>query len=270
MIYHKGNVHGIVCIHGGGYFTGNKLQYPSFLANYSKNYLIASINYRLIHKDNNIYIGDILSDIQNALLKILEISNANNINIKGFVLIGHSAGGHIGLLYSCNYFNEKIKINACISLAGPADFTDDIGFSSMTMWGEDIKTKLNFFSWLGTRLANKHIELIQYNWTKQKNYYKFKRFIEVISPVMYVYPKAALPPILLVHGRHDNQVPYSNSVRLNNALDKTSIPHKLITLSGSSGDHMLGGKALHADMPILYSDQAWVKEAMEWMEKLLV
>jgi len=77
-------------------------------------------------------------------------------------------------------------------------------------------------------------------------------------------------PILLVHGRHDNQVPYSNAVRLNNALDKTSIPHKLITLSGNNGDHMLGGKVFMADMPILYTDQAWVTEAMEWMEQFLV
>ena len=123
MICHKENVHAIVYIHGGGYFTGNKSQYPSFLANYSEKYLIASIDYQLIQKDNKIHIGYFLYDIHSALLKILEISNANGINIKDFILIGHSAGGHIGLLYCCNYLdiNENIKIAACISLAGPTN-----------------------------------------------------------------------------------------------------------------------------------------------------
>ena len=137
MICSKKEVHAIVYIHGGGYFTGNKSQYPSFLASYSESHLVASVDYRLIQKDNTIHIGDILYDIHNALSKILEVSNANSINIKDFILIGHSAGGHIGLLYSCNYLdeNKNIKIAACISMAGPTDFTDDIGFSSMTMWG---------------------------------------------------------------------------------------------------------------------------------------
>jgi len=272
IVCRKKDVHAIVYIHGGGYFTGNKSQYPSFLASYSENHLFASVDYRLIQKDNDIQIGDIFSDIHNALLKIIEISKANGINIKDFILIGHSAGGHIGLLYGYKYFyqNKEIKIAACISLAGPTDFTDDIGLSSMTMWGDDIKTRLTFFSWIGTRLIGKSIELTQYNWTKQKNYSEYKKYIEDISPVMYVSKNAVLPPTLLVHGRRDNQVPYSNAIRLNNALDSTSIPHKLITLSGSNGDHMLGGKVLLADTPTLYTDQAWVMEAIEWIAGFLV
>jgi len=264
----KGNtVHAIVYIHGGAYFTGSKSRYPSFLADFTENNLVATIDYRIIDVENTISVKDILSDVNNALAKIIELSNVNGITIKDFILIGHSAGGHISLLYGYDYpqKNEKIKIAACISLAGPTDFTDDIGWSSMAMWGDDLKTRLEFFSWLGTRLTGHTIKLTQYNWTTQRNYPEYKQYIESISPVMYVYKTKMVPPTLLVHGRSDNQVPYSNSVRLKTALNGTSVPHKLITPTGGGNNHNLGGIVVSLDEPVLYTDQMWVNELKEWI-----
>ena len=271
MVCGKKDVHAIVYIHGGAFFTGDKSQYPSFLADYSENNLVAAINYRVINVDNDIHLGDILSDINNALEKITETANANGINIKDFILIGHSAGGHIVLLYGYKYFqkHETIKIAACISLSGPTDFTDGIGWSSMGMWGADLKTRLSFYSWLGTRLSCHKIELSQFNWTKQKNYSEFKKYIEDISPVMYVSKMRKVPPTLLVHGRNDNQVPYSNAVRLKTALDGTSAPHALITPTGSGSNHLLGGIAVSPDEPTWYVNQSWVDEAKKWLENYL-
>src|SRR5258708_6009171 len=39
-----------------------------------------------------------------------------------------------------------------------------------------------------------------------------------VSPLTYVRPN--LPPTIMVHGTSDNGVPYEQSVRLHNALDK--------------------------------------------------
>ena len=265
----KKDVHAIVYIHGGAYFKGNKSQYPSFLAGFSENNLIASINYRVITVDNAVRLDDILSDVNQALTKILKLSSENGINVKDFILIGHSAGGHIALLCGFDYFknDERIKIAACVSLAGPADFSDDIGWSSMAMWGSDLKERLGFFSWMGTRLTGNSIELTQPNWTKQKNYAKFKKHIEDISPVTYVSKMKKLPPTLLVHGRRDDQVPYSNAVRLKAALRDASVPHKLIT--PGVGDHLLGGQVISENEPVLYEDQSWVNDAMDWMKAYL-
>ena len=272
MACRKKDANAIVYIHGGAYFTGSKLQYPSFLADFSENNLIASMDYRVITVDNTIRLGDILSDVANALAKIIELSNENGITIKSFTLIGHSAGGHIGLLYGYKYFqnNENTKITACVSLAGPTDFSDDIGWSSMEMWGGSMKERLAFFSWMGSRLTGNTIELAQHNWTKQKNYPQFKKHIENISPVMYASQMKNLPPTLLVHGRGDNQVPYSNSVRLKATLNDTSVPHKLISLGGRCGDHLLGGKVISVDEPVLYENKIWVNEAKEWMGAYLL
>ena len=171
------NVHAIIYIHGGAYLTGNKRQYPSFLLDYAGNNIFATIDYRLLNTDNDVQISDILSDVDNALTKITEISSSHIITIKDFILVGHSAGGHIGLLYGYKYLqkNEKIKIVACVSLAGSTDFFDDLGWSSMSMWGKNIVSRLLFISQVGTKLTGHTIELTQRDWTKQKNYSKFKK-----------------------------------------------------------------------------------------------
>ena len=268
----KQEVHAIVYIHGGAYLFGTKAQYPMFLEDYAKDNIVATIDYRLIEKDNDIKMTDMLSDVHEALKKITELSGTYNVTIKDFILAGHSAGGHIALLYGYKHFqkNEELKIAACISLAGPTDFTDDLGWSKMTTWGGDLRSRLSFMSDMGTRLTGYEIELTQGFWTKQKNYSSFKEYITDISPVMYVNKMEKIPPTLLVHARADNQVPYSNAVRLNTALDNTSVPHQLITATGGADNHMLG-RAVFADTapPFLYEDQIWVAEAKKWIEKYL-
>ena len=262
-------VHCIVYIHGGAYLVGDKSEYPTFLAEYSKNNILAAVNYRLIDGNNYIHVGDILSDINNALMKIIEMSNENGVSIKDFILVGHSAGGHIALLYGYKNFNEEVKIAACISLAGPTDFSDDLGWSSMTMWGEDLETRLSFLSQVGSRLTGHVMELTQFDWTKQKDYSKFKKYVMEGSPISYVSKARGIPPTLLVHARSDNQVPYSNAVRLKTELDRASIPNKLITPTGNANSHMLGGVVYAANSPFIFENQAWVNEAREWMELYL-
>ena len=88
-----------------------------------------------------------------------------------------------------------------------------------------------------------------------------------ISPITYAENKHVnIPPTLLVHARRDNQVLYSNTVRLKTALDFTSMSHKLITPGGSANNHLLGGEIYSTIEPILYKNQIWVAEARNWME----
>jgi acetyl esterase/lipase len=253
----------IVYIHGGAFLVGNKLQYPSFLSNFSENTIISSIDYRLLNDNNDVHMADILSDINNALMKIIELA-ANDVVVKNFILIGHSAGGHIGLLYSYKYFSEKIKIAACISLAGPTDFTDDGGWSSMRMWGDNLQARLSFLSQMGSKLTGFPIGLTQADWTKQKNYSEFKKQIMDISPVTFV--SGRIPPTLIVHARSDDQVPYSNAVRLKSALINASVPHKLITPAGNGNNHMLGGIIFKENSPVIFENQPWVIEVSKWIE----
>jgi dipeptidyl aminopeptidase/acylaminoacyl peptidase len=49
-----------------------------------------------------------------------------------------------------------------------------------------------------------------------------------LSPVNYV--RAGLPPIITIHGEHDDVAPYSHAVRLHSLLDKAGVPNQLVTI----------------------------------------
>lgn len=198
--------------------------------------------------------------------KIIRIANAHAVIVKDFILIGHSAGGQIALLYGYK-FPEKIKL--IVSLAGPADFTDDIGWTSMSMWGDDIESRLIFLSSMGSKLTGYPINLTQQDYTNQNNYNEFKKHIMNISPITYVSDKNIVPPTLIVHAKNDDQVPYSNAVRLNSALDNTSVSHKLITPTGTADSHMLGGKLYIQNSPFFFENESWLFEAEKWVEQFI-
>lgn len=269
----KNDVHAIVYIHGGFYYAGDKLWYPLFLTEFSKKNIFVTIDYRLIDLTgrNNIQMNDMLIDVDNALKKVQELAGKNGYSIKDFILAGHSAGAHIGLLYGYKYFqknNTQTKIAACVSLAGPTDYTDDIGWSSMQYYGEKVEERLAVLSLIGTALTGHEIKLTE-NWTKQSNWSEYKDYAEAISPITYI-EAGNVPPTLLVHGPDDSIVPYSNSTRLYDALG-TALPHKLIPVTETSGNnHMLGGEPYSATgKPIEYKNQAWVEAAKEWLEPYL-
>jgi dipeptidyl aminopeptidase/acylaminoacyl peptidase len=54
-----------------------------------------------------------------------------------------------------------------------------------------------------------------------------------VSPLTYV--RSGLPPILSIHGDKDDVVPYSQSVRLHEALEKEKVPNQLLTVK--NGGH---------------------------------
>jgi acetyl esterase/lipase len=271
----KKDVHAIVYIHGGFYYSGSKIWYPLFLTDYADNNIFATIDYRLIGTiRNNIHMDDMLADVDSALKRIQELAGNNGYHIIDVLLVGHSAGAHIGLLYGYKYIQEHdnagMPIAACISLSGPTDYTDDTGWSSMAHYGETYEDRLWTLSWLGTELTGHGIALTRPDWTQQDNWPEYAAYAREISPIAYVSGAGNIPPTLLVHGPGDAIVPYSNSARLHAALDTASIPHRLITVTAVSGNnHMLGGTPNSSESPIAYHDQPWVSEAKEWMETYL-
>ena len=139
----------------------------------------------------------------------------------------------------------------------------------MSFWGKNAESRLSFLTDIITRLTGEIITLTQFDWTKQYNYPLFRKFILNISPCTYVNEKEIVPPTLLVHSRKDDQVPYSNAVRLIDILDKTSIPHRLITATGKEDNHILGGAVFNNFFSKFKKEKRWVTEAKKWMEGYL-
>ena len=64
------------------------------------------------------------------------------------------------------------------------------------------------------------------------------------------------PPTLSVHGTADTTVPYELELPIQNALEKSDIPHKLITLDGAG----------HTPMRFF---QTYIRSVIEWLDKYM-
>lgn len=53
---------------------------------------------------------------------------------------------------------------------------------------------------------------------------------KLVSPLTYVHPGA--PPVITIHGDADPSVPYSQAVRLRDALNEAGVPNELVTIQG--------------------------------------
>jgi dipeptidyl aminopeptidase/acylaminoacyl peptidase len=60
-----------------------------------------------------------------------------------------------------------------------------------------------------------------------------------VSPLTYV--RSGLPPVITIHGDEDPIVPYSQNVRLHEALEKAGVPNRLVTIP--AGKHGLFSQA---------------------------
>ena len=106
----------------------------------------------------------------------------------------------LGSRYNQCYGEEKLDVAAIINWYGIADVNDLIKGSNL---------KNNAVMWLGSQSNAEEIA-------------------HRVSPLTYV--RSGLPPILSIHGDKDDVVPYSQSVRLHEALVKAKVPNQLLTI----------------------------------------
>ncbi len=114
----------IVMIHGGGWTSGDKSDFTSFvdtLKNRLPGYAIFNINYRLSANPNNLFPTQEM-DVKAAVEYIYSKSAEYKISGK-YVLMGASAGGHLAMLQGYKY-NAPVKAKAVVSFFGPSDMTD--------------------------------------------------------------------------------------------------------------------------------------------------
>lgn len=132
----------IILVHGGSFIGGDKSEFTSqakYLA--TKGYAVLNVNYRLVNGtglstqampvrlESEVKVKDQVTDMSSivdyAMTNAKEwVSNADRI-----VMIGHSTGASLSLLYSYDKRNIN-KIKAVSNLAGPLDFV----FSNIPNW----------------------------------------------------------------------------------------------------------------------------------------
>jgi acetyl esterase/lipase len=217
----------LVYFHGGGWVGGSKeASALTFLPFLDMGWNVVNVEYRLAK------ISLAPAAVQDALCALRWVYRNGkdyNVDTNRLVLMGNSAGGHLALttgmipasasLDSLCPGNEELKVAAIINWYGITDVNELLA-------GPNVRNYA--VGWLGGMPNREEIA---------------KR----VSPLTYV--RAGLPPIISIQGDADPIVPYSQNVRLHQALDGAGVRNQFVTVPG--GKH---GGFSDADMAKAYAE----------------
>lgn len=202
----------IINIHGGGWNHGNKEKQKGFGSFFKNKMAVANMGYRLVDVAPA---PGAIEDVRSVLIYLVKNAKELNIDPDRIVIMGGSAGGHLGMMgaYLGNntmFDKDKttlkdLKIAAVIDKYGIADMVD---FSLGT------KPYKSAVRWIGNKIDD-------------------REFIKSVSPIYHVGKDT--PPTFIVHGDADPIVPYSQSVALKKKLDENGIKNVFITVK--DGEH---------------------------------
>jgi acetyl esterase/lipase len=207
----------VVCIHGGGWKSGNKKEMlPCLYALAQQGCVAVSIDYRLAPDHHFL---DQVDDCKAAVRFLRTHAQKLNINAQHIGALGSSAGGHLALLLGTTDTKElpiagddnsvSSAVEVVVSLAGPTDLTKELPTDSERSVEKFIgKTRL------------KDLEL-------------FKR----ASPIHYLSSGDA--PTMIIHGTKDQMIPFEQATDFLEACKKIGVECQLLAIK--NGGHSGGG-----------------------------
>jgi acetyl esterase/lipase len=204
----------LIYIHGGGWVRETKeLRNLEVLPYLEMGMNVVNVEYRLA---KIAHAPAAVEDARCALRWVISNSKQYGVDPARLVLAGGSAGAHLALLAAmlppAAGFDrlcpgpDNLKVAAVVSWYGATDMVE-----MMNLPLPEART------WLGNNADREQLA---------------KR----ISPLMYV--RAGLPPMFLLHSVTDPVVPYSQSVRLHEALDEVGVANELLTIPGGSHGYL--------------------------------
>jgi acetyl esterase/lipase len=216
----------IIWIHGGGWRGGSKAGtgYLGFLM--TDGYAYASIEYRFSQK------ALFPAQIQDCLAAIRWLrANAKKYNLDAdhFAVGGDSAGGHlvalIGGVGGKKIFppiggneDQSDRVQGVCDWYGPIDFTDVMAQAAAN---QDVKSAIK---WQTPEDPYSDLIGVKLGEDKTKE--------QAVSPIQYV--SKDYPPILIMHGDHDQLVPFAQSQEMAAALQKLGVDVTLQKFPGAN------------------------------------
>jgi acetyl esterase/lipase len=207
----------VIFIHGGGWVQGTKEGsiMQGVLPYVAMGYSVVNVEYRLANVSPA---PAAIEDCRCALRWVVAHAKDYNFDVERIVVSGASAGGHLalttGMIPSSAGFDRMCfttsepKVAAIVDLFGITDLPDMLEGPNKKPFPESWPYTTQ---WIGN----------------QPNRAEIAR---AASPLTYV--RGGVPPTISIHGDADPLVPYSHSVRLQEALQKAGVVHEMVTVAG--------------------------------------
>ncbi len=215
----------IIWIHGGAWHSGSKENPPLELV--SSGYAIASVDFRL---STEAPFPAPVYDIKAAIRFLRGNAKKYGYRSDKIIIWGSSSGGHLAALVGTTnddsflegtegkYLKESSSIQGIIDYYGPTNF--------LTILNQSTPHGINVRAPALAILLGKPVD-------------QAEELAKKASPVYQV--DAGDPPLLIVHGEQDNQVPVNQSLELLNVYKKNSLPVQFEVIPGAGH----GGNAFY-------------------------
>jgi acetyl esterase/lipase len=211
----------VLFIHGGGWASYTKEQMIFRILPYlARGMDVVIVDYR---EANQAPAPAAVEDCRCALQWVFKHAMQFGFDTERVVVAGVSAGAHLALMTgmldghegfddACAYSigTQPVKVAAIVDFFGITDVGQLLQPPNQRPWA------LEWFAGVPDRMD----------------------LARRVSPLTYVRPN--LPPTVIVHGTADKTVPYAQSVRLHEALDKAGVANELISVPN-------GGHAVYPD-----------------------
>ena len=235
-----------ILVHGGGFDEGTRKTNvrPLFEPLSNAGFAWFSIDYRLAPEA---HFDDAIADLDSAIRWLKAHAAEYRVDLKKIAIIGESAGGYL-VNYAGTHETTDTKVAAVVDFYGPVDY------GKLALERRDHPEKFNMTT------INRHASHgggIHFFGVEELNASGLEK-LHAISPIAGV--KKGMPPFLCIHGTKDDQVSYSQSVDMCDAMHAAGVSCQLITIEGG-GHGMSGWRAPEM--------QHWKSEMIAWLNNTL-
>lgn len=218
----------IVWVHGGGWRGGSKNEVP-LVPLVDRGWAIASVDYRLTPVapfPANVH------DIKAAIRFLRAHHVQYRLATDRIAIAGASAGGHLAALVGVTNGHAELEGDVGANRSRPSDVHAIVSFYGASNLETILKQSTPFG--LGVRIPA--LQLLLRGQPEEK-----PALARLASPVAHV--DAGDPPLLLLHGDQDPQMPVAQSIEFVGAYERAGLQARLVPLHGS----VHGGKEFFAE-----------------------
>ena len=216
----------LIYVHGGAWRAGDKKDVP-IRPLLEEGFAIASVEYRLSTVapfPANVH------DLKAAIRFLRAKAGEYDYDPKRFIITGSSAGAHLAALVGVSNGHKELEGTLGSYLKESSDVQAIVSFFGAS----NLQTILKQSTPFGLNMRVPALQLLLGGQPEEK-----PALAKLASPVAHV--DAHNPPLLLLHGDQDPQMPVNQSLELQGVYEKLNLPVKLVIIHG--GGH--GGKEFY-------------------------